>query len=477
MDAVNDQFVWHCPSCGRRVPRRVEECRCGFRQPADEMVIAAPVPNDQVPARGRRQLRLKTIMLLGIALLLGAGVAAVSLRSWWAPAPPPAATVATSATTDTPSAALTQPGAPFTLTPLTSPATRGAGPADGSSLSASPGAAAPPVAPASAAVAGSFEDVVARTLPAVVSIHAGQARGTGFFIRPDSVLTNAHVVEGQSSVQLQAGDTRYSARVVRVSPGTDLAVLQVANANPSQPVLKLGSVAGVRAGQEVIAIGSALGVLSNTVTRGIVSAVRQAGAVTLLQTDAAINPGNSGGPLIDRSGTVIGINSMGIARQVGEGLAFAVAIDHAAALISGQAPMAAAATPLASLNRAMGGPTEGDQRRLGGEAAYRKTLEWAVGNADQLDTYWNRYAQACVMSASRGGDRPWFAVYEANAVRLTNTSGYDCGSWLESVRSNAGTIRTEITRASETARQSGVYPGVMRDLRRQHRLDWSGWDR
>jgi S1-C subfamily serine protease len=45
----------------------------------------------------------------------------------------------------------------------------------------------------------------------------------------------------------------------------------------------------------VIAVGSALGVLSNTVTRGIVSAVRKAGPVTLIQTDAAINPGNSGG--------------------------------------------------------------------------------------------------------------------------------------------------------------------------------------
>ena len=87
-------------------------------------------------------------------------------------------------------------------------------------------------------------------------------------------------------------------------------MLQVSNANPSQEILRLGSASGVRVGQEVIAIGSALGVLSNTVTRGIVSAVRRAGDVTLLQTDAAINPGNSGGPLIDRSGQVIGINTM-----------------------------------------------------------------------------------------------------------------------------------------------------------------------
>jgi S1-C subfamily serine protease len=48
-----------------------------------------------------------------------------------------------------------------------------------------------------------LEEVIGRVLPAVASITAGQARGTGFFIRPDQVLTNAHVVEGQTSVRLQ----------------------------------------------------------------------------------------------------------------------------------------------------------------------------------------------------------------------------------------------------------------------------------
>ena len=67
-----------------------------------------------------------------------------------------------------------------------------------------------------------------------------------------------------------------------------------------------------------MAIGSALGVLQNTVTRGIVSGVRQAGSVTLIQTDAAINPGNSGGPLVDRAGNVIGINTMGVAASAGD---------------------------------------------------------------------------------------------------------------------------------------------------------------
>ena len=83
-------------------------------------------------------------------------------------------------------------------------------------------------------------------------------------------------------------------------------------------MLPLGSVNGVRPGQEVIAIGLALGRLSEYASRaGIVSAVRRARRAVVLQTDAAINPGNSGGPLLNRSGQVIGINTMKISRQRG----------------------------------------------------------------------------------------------------------------------------------------------------------------
>jgi hypothetical protein len=338
----------------------------------------------------------------------------------------------------------------------------------------SPAATSPAPMPAMGA-ASSFEDVVARALPAVASIVAGNARGTGFFVRPDQVLTNAHVVEGHSSVRLHVGNAVYTARVITQSAGFDLAVLQVQNANPAQPTLRLGSVSAARPGQEVVAIGSALGVLSNTVTRGIVSAVRQAGSVTLIQTDAAINPGNSGGPLVDRSGMVIGVNSIGVAGRSAQGLAFAVAIDHALSLLNGQVT-ASAYTPLDALNRAMGAPSENDQMRSQGEQGYAKVLEWAARNADQIDAYWGRYASTCVSGPVRSGDRPWFAVYDAGAVRLNGTSIYDCQSWLDTVRSNALQVKAEVDRAAEAARQAGVYPGVLRDLRRRYRMQWSGWE-
>ena len=92
----------------------------------------------------------------------------------------------------------------------------------------------------------SLEEVIGRVLPAVASIAAGQARGTGFFVRYDQVLTNAHVIDGQSSVKLQVGEATYIARVVTVAQGSDLAILQVYNPDPKQPILRLGSASTAR---------------------------------------------------------------------------------------------------------------------------------------------------------------------------------------------------------------------------------------
>ena len=316
-----------------------------------------------------------------------------------------------------------------------------------------------------AAPAAPLEDLVSRVVPAVAFVQAGQARGTGFFITPDRVLTNAHVIGSHTVVQLQVGDARYDARVGTVSQGTDLAVLHVVNPSPVQETLRLGSVGQARVGEEVIAVGSALGVLSNTVTRGIVSAVRQVGPVTLIQTDAAINPGNSGGPLISRSGLVIGVNSLRVAQQTAEGVAFAVAIDHATQLLNGQRP-SDNQTPLG------GRGSDTDEQRTRGEQDFSRMLEGATRTAGELDGYWNRYASQCVAKLKPGGDRPWFAAYDAAGVTLSNNSSVNCAYWLDEVRTTATRIRDTVDRASETARQRGVYPGTVRDLRRRQRLDW-----
>ena len=172
-------------------------------------------------------------------------------------------------------------------------------------------------------------------MPAVVLVETSSGRGSGFFVSADTLITNVHVVGSNSSVTIRRmGGATAPARVAAASPEFDIAVLKISSPEAGQAVISLGSALNARVGQDVIAIGSALGTLQNTVTRGIVSALRQSGSATLIQTDAAINPGNSGGPLLDRAGVAIGITTMGYSGR--QGLNFAVAADHAMALLEGR---------------------------------------------------------------------------------------------------------------------------------------------
>ncbi len=169
----------------------------------------------------------------------------------------------------------------------------------------------------------------------------GTATGTGFVIdHAGHILTNAHVVNGASKIQVTLGrkdtSTPMSAEVVGKDVSTDVAVLKVnAPANELHP-LALGDSSQVNVGDPVVAIGNPFG-LDRTVTAGIVSALqRQIQAPNnfqidnVIQTDASINPGNSGGPLIDASGRVIGINSQIESQSGGNvGIGFAVPINTA----------------------------------------------------------------------------------------------------------------------------------------------------
>ena len=455
-EPTGDHFSWGCPSCGRRVPMRFEECRCGFKK-QELPLLSFEAPAAQPPARSGPTASL--LVILGAAIGLGIAVYIVQSHKEQPAAQPQTEAAAPQA----PAAEPAEPAADGFVAPVTG----------GISLRlATDPATNTVVAPTPT---GSIEDVVSNALPAVASIDAGNSRGSGFFVRPDLVVTNNHVIEGQSSVTLQAGGNKYTARVMSASPAIDLALLQVFNPNPQQPTLRLGSAASARPGEEVIAIGYALGALSNTVTRGIVSAVRQTqNNVTLIQTDAAINPGNSGGPLLDRSGTVIGINSMVISK--GQGLGFAIAVDHAVSLMNGR-PDVSTTTPLASLRQAIGGPSEADTARDKGAEQYEQVVDWAARNSAQVDANWQKNAKLCVASAAAGSvEHAWFALYVPNGVKMALSNYYDCSGWLENMKSSAGQIRDKMTEAGEAARREGVYPGTLREIRQKYRMDWSGWN-
>jgi S1-C subfamily serine protease len=324
----------------------------------------------------------------------------------------------------------------------------------------------------------SLEDMVTRVMPAVVVVETREGRGSGFYIEADTLLTNVHVIGSNSSVTIRRSDgTTTQARVDQVAPQYDIAVLKISNPEPNQTVIRVGSALNARAGQEVIAIGSALGTLQNTVTRGIVSALRQSGNVMLVQTDAAVNPGNSGGPLLDRNGVVIGITTMGYTER--QGLSFAVAIDHAQAVLGGRplsftAPTGVSGGDMQALSPAI--PSSRDQGRAAGEKALSDSLAELARHADALDDYWQRFRRSCYLGRVTGSfEREWFAVFQPRALPGQVAAG--CGAAFEEIKRQASDIRDAVLSGDETARQADVYPGIRRAARHKHRLDYAGWDR
>jgi hypothetical protein len=317
-------------------------------------------------------------------------------------------------------------------------------------------------------------------MPAVVSIETTTTRGTGFFIEPALVITNAHVVETNRHVTLRLTSGRaVVGRVSTVSPEYDLALVRVDPAPADQSVLRPRSAHQVRVGQEVIAIGSALGVLQNTVTRGIISAVRRVGGVVLLQTDAAINPGNSGGPLLDRAGLVIGVTTMKVG-QAAESIGFAVAIDHALPLIEGKRPTSSGSTLAAPLLPPQparpSAPSQVEDAREAGVQAFDRAMQVLGERADDIDSAWATFRKRCSPRArAASGDREWFGVWDDRAA-LVAPAG-DCAVWLDDIVQAANQFRSAMLSADELARRAEVYPGVRRDIRRRYRLEWNGWER
>lgn len=134
--------------------------------------------------------------------------------------------------------------------------------------------------------------------------------------RRGHIITNYHVINGARSLDVTLFDgSKYTAEVVGVDPGDDLAVIKIkASASKLKPI-EFGDSSALQIGQKAFAIGSPFG-LEKTLTVGIVSSLGRTMRATtgrlirgIIQTDAAINPGNSGGPLLDSSGRMVGVNT------------------------------------------------------------------------------------------------------------------------------------------------------------------------
>jgi Do/DeqQ family serine protease len=162
-----------------------------------------------------------------------------------------------------------------------------------------------------------------------------QASGSGVIVDAAQgyVLTNGHVVENATRIEITTKDNRRSvARLIGKDSDTDIALLQIPAQNLT--ALPIGDSDRLQVGDFVLAIGNPFG-LGQTVTSGIVSALGRSGLgiegyEDFIQTDASINPGNSGGPLVNLQGQCVGINTAILSPGGGNiGIGFAVPINMA----------------------------------------------------------------------------------------------------------------------------------------------------
>ena len=170
-------------------------------------------------------------------------------------------------------------------------------------------------------------------------LYRAQSVGSGFIWAADgTIVTNAHVIEGASSITANLYDGRQlEATVIGADPDNDLAVLKV-ESESRLPTLPLGTSSDLLIGETVIAVGNPFG-LSGTVTTGVISAIGRSVPsedqnrtfTDFVQTDASINPGNSGGPLLNIEGKVVGIN-VAIYAQA-QNIGFAIPVDRARKIV------------------------------------------------------------------------------------------------------------------------------------------------
>ncbi|KAL9224954.1 hypothetical protein vseg_000929 [Gypsophila vaccaria] len=170
-----------------------------------------------------------------------------------------------------------------------------------------------------------------------------QGSGSGFvWDKNGHIVTNYHVIRGASDLRVTLADqSTYEAKIVGYDQDKDVAVLAIDAPKDKLRPIPVGVSADLLVGQKVFAIGNPFG-LDHTLTTGVISGLRReiSSAATgrpiqdVIQTDAAINPGNSGGPLLDSSGSLIGINTAIYSPSgASSGVGFSIPVDTVGGIV------------------------------------------------------------------------------------------------------------------------------------------------
>ena len=175
--------------------------------------------------------------------------------------------------------------------------------------------------------------------------------GSGFFIKPNLIATNYHVIAGAASgtAKLVGKHTTYRIEgFTATDKYNDLALLKV-SASSIKP-LPLGNSDAVKIGETVYVAGNPKG-LEGTFSNGIISSRRGGYAKGRLQMTAPISPGSSGGPVLNTKGEVIGVSYLIL--EGGQNLNFAIPSLYLKTLIT----LAETSKPLSQGNHSISAET------------------------------------------------------------------------------------------------------------------------
>jgi S1-C subfamily serine protease len=166
---------------------------------------------------------------------------------------------------------------------------------------------------------------ISQGVKSTLTITSKNGFGSGFIISSDGyIVTNYHVVSNPTDLKVVLNDkSEKEVEVIRVSKIYDLALLKI-DAKDLVPY-KINPSKDVEIATEIFAVGTPSAQdLSQTISKGIISGIRNTGDTKLIQTDASINNGNSGGPLINKNSEVIGVVSSKLKGFGIEGVAFGI---------------------------------------------------------------------------------------------------------------------------------------------------------
>jgi hypothetical protein len=167
--------------------------------------------------------------------------------------------------------------------------------------------------------------------PSTVTIETNKGLGSGFFVAPNIIATNYHVIEGASYANCYTNEQGAKYEIdgyLAVDKNVDLVLLQVSKLN--KPALQF-AVTSPAIGQNIYVVGSPKG-LPATISEGIVSGLRDLNNYKLIQMTAPISPGSSGGPVVNSNGELIGISVSQL--RDGQNLNFAIPKSYLEILLS-----------------------------------------------------------------------------------------------------------------------------------------------